>query len=107
MAIRIARGKSDSVIDKIIEALKKYEIEHPGAQIDVYRQNSVSVRVRIVDPEFTGKSRSQRNQLAWGYLDQVSEEVQSDISTMLLLTPDETTKSFANAEFEDPIESTL
>jgi hypothetical protein len=43
----------------------------------------------------------------WQYLGELPEEVQSDISTVLLLTPDETKKSFANFEFDDPIASKL
>ncbi len=107
MAINIPRGNSDEVIEKIIEVLRKYEADHPQADIDLYRQNSVSVRVRIIDPDFAGKGKPQRSQQAWQYLGQLSDEVQSDISTVLLLTPDETKMSFANFEFNDPVPSKL
>jgi stress-induced morphogen len=106
MAINI-RGHSDAIIDKIVEALAPYEIDHPHAAIELYRQNPVSVRIRIVDPEFSGKSKPQRSQDAWAYLEHLPEAVQSDISTVLLLTPDETKTSFANFEFDDPIPSKL
>ena len=33
------------------------------------------------------------------------DEVQSDLSTVILLTPEETGMSFANFEFEDPVPS--
>ena len=92
---------------KIIAALRAYEADHPRAQIDVYRQNAVSVRVRIIDPDFAGQGKPQRSQQAWRYLGGLPEEVQSDISTVFLLTPGETKKSFANLEFEDPIPSKL
>lgn len=107
MAINIPRGNSDEVIDTITATLRDYEADHPRAQIDLYRQNSVSVRVRIIDPDFAGQGKPQRNQQAWRYLGQLPEEIQSDISTVLLLTPDETKMSFANFEFEDPIPSKL
>ena len=107
MAINIPRGKSDAVIDKIIAALCPYEVDHPQAQIDLYRQNSVSVRVRIVDPDLAGQGKPQRSQQAWKYLGQLPEDVQADISTVLLLTPDEKKNSFANFEFEDPVPSKL
>ena len=107
MAINIPRGKSDEIIQRIIEALRPFEVDHPKSQIDLYRQNSVSVRMRIIDPDFAGQGKPQRSQLAWRYLGQLPEEVQSDISTVLLLTPDETKMSFANLEFEDPIPSKL
>lgn len=107
MTIHISRGKSDETLDAIMAALGEYEADHPAAQIDLYRQNSVSVRVRIIDPDLAGQGKPQRSQLAWRYLSQLPEDVQSDISTLLLLTPGETQKSFANFEFEDPIPSKL
>lgn len=107
MAISIPRGHSDDSIDKIIEALRAYEQDHPQAQIEVYRQNSVSVRIRIVDPDFTGHGKSQRSQDTWRYLSQLPEEIQSDISMLLLLTPAETKMSVSNLEFDEPIPSKL
>jgi hypothetical protein len=107
IAITIPRGKSDEVIDAIIAALRAYEADHQQAQIDLYRQNSVSVRVRIIDPDFASQGKSQRSQHVWRYFEQLPEEVHSDISTVLLLTPDETKKSFANLEFDEPIPSKL
>src|SRR5579862_4264631 len=79
MSINIPRGKSDEVLDQIREALHDYETDHPAAEIDLYRQNSVSVRVRIVDPGFAGQNKPQRSQQVWRYLGKLSEEVQSDI----------------------------
>jgi hypothetical protein len=107
MAIHIPRGNSDKVIDRIIEVLHAYETDHPRAQIDLYRQNSVSVRIRIIDPDFAGQGKPQRSKQAWRYLGNLPDEVQSDISTVLLLSPNETTMSFANFEFDDPIPSKL
>ena len=107
MAIQIPRGNSDGIIDRIIAALDIYETDHARAQINLYRQNSVSVRVRIVDPDFAGQGKPQRSQQVWRYLDRLPEDVQSDISTVLLLTPDETKASFANLEFDEPIPSKL
>ena len=107
MAISIPRGTTDPVIDKIVEVLRTYETDHPRSQIDLYRQNSVSVRVRIVDPDFAGLGKPQRSQRIWKYLAELSDDVQSDISTLLLLTPDETTLSFSNFEFNDPVPSKL
>jgi hypothetical protein len=107
MAITIPRGTSDSVIEKIISVIRSYENDHPHAQIALYRQNPVSVRMRIIDPEFAGLNRPQRSQRAWKYLETLPDDVQSDISTVLLLTPEEMKLSFANFEFEDPIPSAL
>lgn len=107
MAINVSRGKSDDVLDAIIAALQPYQTDHPQARIDLYRQNAVSVRLRIIDPEFAGQGRPQRSQSVWQHLGQLPDEVQSDISTVLLLTPDEAGRSFANMEFEDPVPSKL
>ncbi len=49
MPINVIRGKSDPVIDEIKGVLSSYEKDHPGAKIDLYRQNTASVRVRIID----------------------------------------------------------
>jgi stress-induced morphogen len=107
MAINIPRGKSDKVIDSIITVLQQYETDRPKARVDLYRQNCVSVRVRIVDPEFAGQTKPQRSHHVWKYLGKLDEEAQADISTVLLLTPEETKMSFANFEFDDPIPSKL
>jgi len=107
MSISVPRGTSDEVIDRIIEALRAYEADHPNARIDLYRQNSVSVRVRIIDPDLTGQSKIERSKEAWKYLNSLPDDIQSDISALILLTPEETGMSFANFEFEDPIPSSL
>ena len=107
MSIQVMRGSTDAVIEQIIGALRPYAAAHPTSQIDLYRQNSVSVRVRIIDPDFAGRSKVDRSNDVWKYLSALSEEVESDISTLILLTPDERTKSLANFEFEDPVPSTL
>lgn len=107
MPIKISRGESDGVIDCMIEALQSYEADHPDSQIDLYRQNAVSVRVRIIDPDFANQSKVERSKEAWKYLNSLPDEVQSDLSTLILLTPEETSQSFANFEFDDPIPSSL
>jgi hypothetical protein len=107
MTINIPRGKSDEVIEQIKMALQSYQDDHPSAQIDLYRQNPASVRVRIIDPDFAGIGKVGRNERVWKYLDKLSEDDQSDISMLLLLTPEETKISFANFEFDDPVPSRL
>ena len=42
-----------------------------------------------------------------GCLEKLPEEVQSDISMVVLLTPAETKRSLANLEFEDPSPSLI
>ena len=88
-------------------ALRTYEQDHPQSQIELYRQNPVSVRVRIVDVDFAGLEKAERHQTVWAYFDCLSEEEQSDISMLVLLTPKETARSMANLEFEDPVPSII
>lgn len=76
MAIKIPRGRADAIIKKIIDALREYEIANPRAQIDVYRQNPVSVRIRIVDPAFKGLEKSERHANVWRFLATLPEDVQ-------------------------------
>ncbi len=105
MAIRIPRGGSDAIIESIVKALGVYQQDHPSAEIDVYRQSSVSIRIRVIDPDFAGMSRIARHETIWKYLEQVSDDEQGDISMIVLLTPEETARSMANLEFEDPVPS--
>jgi hypothetical protein len=105
MTINIPRGKSDAVIEQIKKSLQSYQEDHPNARIDLYRQNSASVRVRIIDPDLAGIGKVQRNDIAWKYLNDLSDDDQSDISMLLLLAPDETKGSLANLEFDDPVPS--
>jgi hypothetical protein len=107
MSINITRGKPDPVIEDIKHVLCPYEKDHPKAKIDMYRQNSASVRIRIIDSAFDGMNKKERNDLIWKYLEPISDESQGDISMLVLLTPTEVKKSFANMEFEDPVPSML
>ncbi|SIO59835.1 hypothetical protein SAMN05444166_6183 [Singulisphaera sp. GP187] len=107
MPINISRGDSDGVIECMIEALRAYEADHPHSKIDIYRQNSVSIRVRIIDSSFANQNKIERSKDVWKYLNLLPDEVQSDLSTLILLTPEETSHSFANLEFEDPVPSNL
>jgi hypothetical protein len=78
---------------------------------DAYRYNSASIRVRIIDPRFEGKSTAKRDAMVEPILEQLPEATQADIMNLITLYPDETTKStnalVANAEFEDPSPSML
>jgi stress-induced morphogen len=99
------RGTTDDTLDQVLRALGPYESQHPKADVEVYRQNSASIRVRIVDPDFSGISRADRHDAVWRFLERLPEEAQSQISLLLLLTPEETKLSFANVEFDNPAPS--
>jgi len=93
----------DTQVQQICKALSQYKRDHPNAQIEVRRQNSVSIRIRIVDPDFAGLDRVDREPAVWGVLKTLPEDIFTDITMLLLLSPNETQRSLANQEFEDPI----
>jgi hypothetical protein len=97
----------DDGVESVWEVLREYQTKHPKASIDVYRSNPVSIRIRIVDPDFRGLDRVDRDSLLWKTLDKLPEDVRADITLLLLFTPDETTVSFANYDFEHPTKSLL
>jgi stress-induced morphogen len=101
------RGTSDGGLQSVAEALANYAAQHENADIVVYRHNAVSVRIRIVDPDFEGITKAKRHDIVWDVVKDLPEEQQSEISLLLLLTPDEVERSFANDDFDHPIPSPL
>ena len=98
------RGPKDEGVEAIASALEAYALDHPRAEITLYRYSPLSVRIRIVDPAFAAMRRVERNDLVWDRLDQLSEEEQADVNMVLLLAPDEVETSPGNLEFEHPVE---
>jgi hypothetical protein len=78
-------------------------------QTDAYRYNSASIRVRVTDPRFEGKSTEQRDGMVEQLIEELPKKTQADIINLLTLTPAERAdfKSLPNAEFEDPTPSKL
>jgi len=107
MTIKLRTKRPDRVLKQIVEVLKQYDAAHPHAEIEAYRHNSVSVRVRVIDPDFEGTDRVQREDEIWPLLGQLPDETAAEVSLLLLFTPEEAKKSFANAEFDDPIPSIM
>lgn len=101
------RGDEDAYIRKIVKKLKRYKDSHPRASVEIYRQNSVSVRIRVVDPDFEKLDIVGRDDLLWSYLDELDEDARSEITMLLLVAPSEVQTSFMNAEFENPRPSML
>lgn len=101
------RENRDRVLDEFEKALQPYVKKHPNAKLSLYRQNPASVRIRLIDPDLSSLSRVDRHELVWSYLEPLSDETLSELSILLLLTPDETKKSIANMDFENPIPSLL
>jgi hypothetical protein len=79
---------------------------------DAYRYNPASIRVRVIDPRFEGKSSAKRYAMIEPLLERLPERIQADIINLLTLSPVESadpshTLALANLEFEDPSPSTL
>ena len=104
---KIKRSRLGPDIPAITEALKDYQRSQPEARIRSYREDSASIRIRIIDPSFRGLDRAQRHDLIWAILESLPEDTLSEIAILLLLTPEETRKSIANMDFENPIPSRL
>jgi stress-induced morphogen len=79
--------------------------------VDAYRYNSASIRVRVIDPRFAGKSPEERDAMVEPFLDRLPEDIQADIMSLLTFAPGETEGSLrdrlANLEFDDPSPSML
>lgn len=75
--------------------------------VEAYRFNSASIRVRIIDERFRGKSKAERHEMVIHYLDSLPTELRDDITILLLLTDDEKYQSMMNTEFENPRRSML
>jgi hypothetical protein len=105
MPLKLRTKRPDPVLKQIAAVLKKYETAHPHANIEVYRQNNVSVRIRVIDPSYAKKGWAEREEELWKLLLDLPDEVVADISMILMLTPEEAKESFASKEFDDPIPS--
>lgn len=83
-------------------------------QADAYRYNSASIRVRVIDPQFEGMSREQRDAMVEPYLDMLPPETQRDIMTLFTFAPSDLNRTpmtlrqhMLNTEFDDPSPSML
>ena len=93
----------DRQVQEIYAVLAPYQTAHASAQIDVRRRHEVAIHIRVIDPDFRGVRRVEREDRFWPLLHQLPYETLADISILLLLTPEEATRSMANMEFENPV----
>ena len=90
-------------------------IEKAGfPQVNTYRYNSASIRVRVIDPRFEGLSFGKRVDLVEPCLEQLPERTQADIFELFLFTPSELQEApetlgefLKNKEFDHPSPSRL
>ncbi|RMF75817.1 MAG: hypothetical protein D6744_13025 [Planctomycetota bacterium] len=104
----VTKGKTDEAVHELKAALDAYEEAHPGAEAALYRQNSASIRLRVIDRRFEGMTKSRRHAYVWDFLaSRVPEDTLSDVSLVLAIPPAELKTSLMNLEFEDPTQSGL
>src|SRR5436309_7218781 len=104
----IVRGSDDELVERVKKVLDDYEQQQPGGCASLYRHNSASIRVRIVDDRFDGLSRAARHDQVWKFIaDRLNDDDIQEISVLLLLSPKEQQTTFMNSEFDDPVPSTL
>jgi hypothetical protein len=103
---RIDRSlQPDGQVQQVLDILAAYERTHPQAQIEGRRHNPVSIRLRIIDPDFQSVDRTEREPEIWQLLRKLPEEVFVNITMLLLFTPEEAEQSLASQEFDHPIPS--
>jgi len=83
-------------------------------QVDAYRYNSASIRVRVIDSSFEGLDRVKRDAKVEKVLKMLPPRTQGDIVMLLTFAPSELEdpqkhlrENFMNLEFEDPSPSKL
>lgn len=90
-----------------IEAL--FRPEFP--QTEAYRFNSASIRVRVIDDRFEGKSIAEREAMVLPLLKKLPKRTRDDVLLLLTLAPSEqrtfNSQTLMNREFEHPLPSGL
>jgi hypothetical protein len=80
-------------------------------RVDAYRFNSVSIRVRVIDPRFEGKPIEEREEMVLPLLQKLPKQTREDILLLLTLAPSElqgmNRHLLVNLEFEQPLPSRL
>lgn len=95
----------DAKAQHIRNALASYVESHPKARIDVRPRYKTLLGIRVIDPDFNGRDRLDREPEVWRLLDVLPDDVYTSITTLLLLTPSEVKRSGANVKFEEPTPS--
>ncbi len=107
---RIWEAKQTDETRLVVSALNRAGFD----QVDAYRYNSASIRLRVIDPRFDGLPIAKRDAMVEPILEQLPERTQADIMTLLTIASAElkqTPKTFRqyslNVEFDDPSPSML
>src|SRR5262245_57716734 len=97
-------GRKITKETRMIEQFLKGLFPHHPSEFRpaAYRYNPTCVRVRLVDAQFQGLSRLERQRRAEEILATLPDKIQSDIFFIALLAPTEVNQSALNDEFEHP-----
>jgi hypothetical protein len=102
------RTVKDAATKQIERALaEQYLPNHPRASLTVYRYNSASIRVRVVDPDFEGQDLVERETEIFPIIRKLPDDLQDQITMLFLVTPHESERSTLSAEFDHPTPSRL
>lgn len=97
--------QADDAVDQVAAALSEFEASHEDAECMVYRYNPASIRVKIVDAVFHGRSKGERHDYAMRFLRKVPDDALAQISILLCLEPGES--SLLDLEFLDQTRSRI
>ncbi len=92
-----------TVETRLVEKVLREEFPN----VDAYLYNPVSIRVRVIDPRFAGKSNHRRDAIVDRHLQKLPEEIQNKIMRLFAFTPKELEIPslhhwFINQDFEAP-----
>ena len=83
-------------------------------QVDSYRFNVASIRVRVVDRRFEGRTPEERDAMVEPHLRRLPEGTEADITSLFTFAPADLEQPprslreyLSNVEFEDPSPSML
>ena len=77
----------DSELQRLGDALAQYGRANPNARVDLIRENSAAIQIRVTDPQFAGLSKVERSNKVWPFIRLLPEELQDEISALVLLAP--------------------
>lgn len=89
MATLLFGKRMDDALRAVGKALAAYEDANPAADASYCRADRASIRIRVVDAAFVGLTKAARGDLVWPTLRTLPDDVQDEISVLLLLAPDE------------------
>ncbi len=94
--------KPDPQIQQVLDVFVEYEQKHPNALIEARRGDYEFIYLRIIDPDFEGISRGDRQEQIWKLLSNLPDEVGREIMSLPLVTPEEAPHYGPSIEFDDP-----